>query len=409
MPTPAATAAGDTPPPPPPRHSRSTAVLAAFAVVVLLAGAISGYALGRRHDTNPNNGAFGNSNGSASQPFNQSPFGSAPQSGGSGGNGSNSGNSGSGSSSNTSPNVSSVEASVDPGIVNITSQLGEGVAKGTGMVITSDGEVLTNNHVIDGATNISVQLVDGGATYHATVLGYDATDDVALLKLDNASNLKTVPINTASNVSVNDGIVVIGNAYGQDGTPAAVEGVVTATNKTITASDEFGSNPETLHGLIEVSARVVSGDSGGAVANTNGQVIAMTTAASTDRFSPVAASTTAYAIPISHALDIAHQIEQRDESAHVHIGLHGLLGVAVRDTGADGVSVVGVQDGSAAASAGIGEGDTITSIDGTTVHTANDLERAMAATHQGDRIRVGWQDGNRNSHEETVTLNQGAA
>jgi S1-C subfamily serine protease len=299
---------------------------------------------------------------------------------------------------------------VNPAIVDVTSTLPNGVAKGTGMVLTSDGEILTNDHVITGATSIHVQEVTTGKTYSASVVGYDAANDVALLKISNVSGLKTIST-SSSTVSRGDNVVVIGNAYGQDGSPSVVDGTVTSTNQTITASDETGFNAETLHGLLELSANVVSGDSGGAVADTNGHVVAMTTAVTRSSASPVSISTSsdAYAIPIDHALTIVHQIESGQESSTVHIGEHGLLGVGVRDVNGGGAYVLQVQSGSAAASAGIAAGDTITKLNSTTISSSNDLDNAMASTHVGDHVTIEWQDGNGTAHHATVTLSDGVA
>lgn len=314
-----------------------------------------------------------------------------------------------------------IENAVDPALVDVTATLGgSGTAKGTGLVISSTGEILTNNHVISGATSITVQIAGTGATYHANLVGYDVTGDVAVLQIPNVSGLTTIKTASASTVSANDSVVAIGNALGQGGTPVPAQGIVTAVNQTITAADDTGSAQETLNGLIEISAAVQPGDSGGATVNRYGQVIGMTTAAASSGFRPMstastATTTTAYAIPIDAALSIAGQIESGTASATVHIGEHGLLGVQVSSaTGygsvsGSGAQVVGVQANSAAAAAGIVAGDVIVSVDGHTINSATDLNTAMAATHPGDKITVGWQDSSGQSHTATATLTTGAA
>jgi S1-C subfamily serine protease len=310
-----------------------------------------------------------------------------------------------------------IEAEVDPALVDITATLGrEGVAEGTGMVITSTGEILTNNHVISGATSITVKIDGTGTAYRATVVGYDATDDIAVLQIPNVSNLATIKTASASSVSVNDAVVALGNALGKGGTPAAAEGVVTAVDQTITASDDTGSAQETLNGLIQMSAAVEPGDSGGATVNASGEVVGMTTAASTTEFRPMSttAATTAFAIPIDRALAVAKQIESGTAGATVHLGEHGLLGVEV-ESGAgsfggtgNGVAVVGVQSGSAAATAGIAAGDTIISINGQAIGSVSDLDNALLTTHVGDKITVAWQDSSGQSHTGAITLTTGA-
>ncbi len=418
-------------PAPTPAGSNRTsamAVIAIFAVVLLVVASATGYAIGRGHhttSTNSNASSFPGGTGSANNGTNSggSPFGGgSPFNGGFGnfgpstGDGSSnsgSGTSGSSGSSGTTASATAqkVATAVDPALVDVTSTLPNGTAKGTGMVITSDGEILTNDHVISGATSIHVQFVTTGTTYSASLVGYDASQDVALLKIANVSGLATISTNSSSNVSSGTGVVVIGNAYGQDGTPAVVDGVVVSTNKTITASDEGGFDAETLNGLIEISANVVRGDSGGAVADSSGQVVAMTTAAWSGNASPVSADTAgdAYAIPIDHALSVAHQIEAGQSSSTVHVGEHGLLGVGVGDANGGGAYVGEVQSGSAAEQAGLGAGDTITAVNGTTITSANGLNAAMAATHVGDHVTLQWRDANGASHQATVTLTDGVA
>ena len=137
-------------------------------------------------------------------------------------------------------------AKVEPGVVDITSTLNyqSETAEGTGMVLNSNGLVLTNNHVINGATSIKATLVTSGKTYTARVLGYDVTDDVALLQLQNASGLKTVSVGNSSQVTLGTPVLAIGNAGGQGGTPTVAPGIINATNRTITAGDQGSGTTE---------------------------------------------------------------------------------------------------------------------------------------------------------------------
>ena len=147
-------------------------------------------------------------------------------------------------------------------------------------MLTSTGEILTNNHVIDGATSISVTDVGNGKTYKATVVGYDKSHDIAVLQLQGASGLKTAKIGDSSKATVGESVVAIGNAGGTGGTPSAAGGSIVALNQQITASDELGGASEQLTGLIEVNADVQPGDSGGSLVDSAGQVIGIDTAAS---------------------------------------------------------------------------------------------------------------------------------
>ncbi len=307
-----------------------------------------------------------------------------------------------------------IAARVDPGIVDITTTLadGEGTAEGTGMVISSEGEILTNNHVIDGATTIAAQINGHGRSYSAKVVGYDITHDVAVLQLKNASGLTTIPLGSSSNVASGDSIVALGNALGRGGTPAAVQGEVVALGQTITAASETGSRPQTLDGMIEIAAAIEPGDSGGPVVDSHGKVIAMTTAASRG-MEETSSSKVAFSIPIDTALDVAHQIEAGKTSGDVHVGDRALLGVRVEDSGNDsssstGAAVVGVENGSPAARAGLTAGDVIISVNGKSVETAEALTTALSRAHPGDAVRIGWVDTDGAHHTATAKLIAGS-
>jgi len=178
--------------------------------------------------------------------------------------------------------TSQIASRVDPGLVDVTSTLGYqgATAKGTGIVLTSNGEVLTNNHVVNGATSVSVTDIGNGKTYKATVVGYDQSHDVAVLQLSGASGLTTAATGNSSTVKVGDNVVGLGNAGGADGTPSVAAGTVTALNQSITASDEGSGSSEQLSGLIQTNANIQPGDSGGPLVNSYGQIIGMDTAAS---------------------------------------------------------------------------------------------------------------------------------
>jgi S1-C subfamily serine protease len=205
--------------------------------------------------------------------------------------------------------AATVAAQVNPAVVDIYTTLAGGSAAGTGMVISSSGEVLTNNHVVEGATAISVQVAGTGRTYSASVVGTDKADDVAVIQLRGAANLKAITVGDSSKVSVGDAVLAIGNALGRGGTPLATQGVVAGLNQTITADDGSG-NAETLSGLIQVRALIQPGDSGGPLVDAGGNVIGMDTAAQIGRGRRQSTSSNnGYAIPISTAMAIAKQIE----------------------------------------------------------------------------------------------------
>jgi S1-C subfamily serine protease len=286
------------------------------------------------------------------------------------------------------------------------------------MVLTSSGEVLTNNHVIAGATSISVTDVGNGQTYSATVVGYDITRDLAVLQLHGASGLQTVSIGNSSSVSVGESVVGIGNAGGTGGTPSSAGGSVTALDQSITASDQGGGSSEQLNGLIESNTDIQPGDSGGPLVNDNGQVIGIDTAAS-NGFAFQTNQGGSYSIAINDAITVAKQIEAGRASTTVHIGLTAFLGIEVEPAsgvgggvvpgGSQGVGVVvaAVVTGDPADQAGISAGDAITTISGTAVDSPATLTATLGTHHPGEKVEIGWTDQSGQSHSATVQLASG--
>lgn len=295
---------------------------------------------------------------------------------------------------------------VDPGLVDINTGISYqgATAAGTGMILTSNGLVLTNNHVIQAATSITVRVVATNRTYKATVLGYDAAKDVAVLKLENASGLTPVTLGNSRAVSLKEKIVGIGNAGGANGTPSYVAGTVVAKDQSITAqSDENLSGSEKLTGLIETNALIQPGDSGGPLVTLSGKVVGMDTAASSNQggFS-FGNSTTpaaqAYSIPIDTAIAVAKAIENGNATAAIHIGPTAILGIEVdaantTQPGAPistttGVTVATVMPNTPAASSGLVAGDVITSFDGHSVSTPAQLSALEYSLKPGDTANI---------------------
>jgi S1-C subfamily serine protease len=286
---------------------------------------------------------------------------------------------------------------------------------GTGIVLTSGGEVLTNYHVVDGATSIKVTIAATGSTYPAKVVGHSATADVALLQLKGAGGLTTAKIN-GDTVATGTRVTAVGNAGGT-GALTAADGRVVSLSSTITTASEGSLSSETLRGLIETDADVVAGDSGGPLLDSEGEVIGIDTAASSGQ------EIDGYAIPIAKAEAVVDQIRSGHETSTVQIGASAFLGVEISNAGttnqpgayfgnsgwpassADaGVTVGGVLDGSAAASAGLGVGDTLTAIGSTPITDADSLTSVLASHHPGDRVQISWTDSAEESHRATVTL-----
>jgi S1-C subfamily serine protease len=410
-------------PPMPPRPPRRRAGLLSYLAVALVAGALgAGSVVALYHPASSTSAApQPNGGGQAPVPLPSSAI-PAPSSGGSG----------------TASGETAIVNKVKPGlvIINTTLQYSSETAAGTGMVINPDGLVLTNNHVIEDSTSISATDVFTGRTYQARVVGYDVTGDIALIQLQGASGLRTIPIGDSAGVKSGASVVAMGNADGQSSiVPAA--GQVTALNQTITASDQGGSiSSETLHGMMETNAQIISGDSGGPMADSAGQVIGMITAGSGEGFS-VQQDEAGFAIPIDTALTAAHQIAGGQASSTITIGYPPFMGVYIaqgsnsspqaqaqqqvggfggfggngfggngnqgcytsnRDLSApptiasvsSGTLVVGVICGGPAATAGLTAGSVITAVNGQAIGAPQDLTSAVSKYRPGTTISVTW-------------------
>ena len=386
--------------------------------------------------TAPTTGGSGNSGSSGGSPFG----GSSGSSGNSGGfsfpfgNGSGgSGSSGSGGSSEGAggpSDVSAIASKVAPDLVdvNVDFNYQDVSGAGTGIVLTSDGLVLTNNHVIDEATKVSVTDVGNGKTYPATVLGYDKTHDVALLKLQGASGLQTAKLATGG-ASVGQAVVAIGNAGGTGGTPTSAGGSITALDQGITANDELSGGSEQLSGLIETNANIEAGDSGGPLVNVNGEVLAMDTAAS-QSFTFSAQGNQGFAIPISEAWTIAKDIEANHGTATVHVGSTAFIGLQISPNNSsglglgsgsgsssgfgigqtpttNGLDVSNVVGGTPAAKAGIAAGDVVTKFDGHTITNDSQLTDLLVPYHPGQTATITWVTPTGESHTASITLASG--
>jgi S1-C subfamily serine protease len=375
-------------PPTTPRGGRSSTLrrmlIAGLAVVCLAAGGGTAWAVTSSALTHNSTATLPSGEGNSGGVPSSSP---APLTGGS---------------SASASAIAKVEAAtVD---INATTATGNGQVAGTGMIISSSGLVLTNNHVIDHVVNITAQIDGTGTVYKATVIGYDAQDDVALLQLQGASNLPTVPIGDSAQVTINDQVTVIGNALGRGGNLAVVPGVVSNIDQMITASDESGGT-EQLTGMLEVSANIQPGDSGGPEINSAGQVIGMTTAGSQSS-TPTgqqSGATTGFAVPINKAMQIVSEIRS-GSGPNIHIGLAALLGVSVGPGGTRGAAVAGVRPNTPAVGAGIVAGDIIVKINGQTIASANDLNKAMETFSSGQSPTFVWIDTTGASHSASITL-----
>lgn len=421
------------PPPPPPRPSFIRYVAVAIAAAALGAGAVVGIGHVSSTSSTPSS-ATGPVGGGASTPAQQQPQqpqGSAPAQVPVGGNG-------------LGGSQQAIVSKVSAGlvIINTSLQYRAEQAAGTGMVINSDGLVLTNNHVIENATSVSATVVATGKTYQAKVLGYDQTGDIAAIQLQGASGLRTIPVGDSSKVKTGDSVIAMGNAEGGSQiVPAA--GAVVALHQNITANDENGiDTSEQLHDMIKTDADIISGDSGGALANSSAQVIGMNTAGNNAQFSQQQA--TGFAIPINTALSVVNKIVAGEASSTISIGYPPFVGIFLATSNSSspqqqaqdqaqqgggggfgpeqscynsdanlpvpaniapvnsGVLIIGAICNSSAASAGITGGDVITAVNGQPVATANQLHTDIAKFHPGDTVSLTWV--NLSGHHQTSNI-----
>lgn len=317
-------------------------------------------------------------------------------------------------------NAQAIAAKVDPALVDINTVVqtatSTSAASGTGMIITSSGEVLTNNHVVDQSISISVTIAGHAGSYKAHVIGVSPTADVALIQIEGVSGLPTVTFADSSSVKVGDPVVALGNALGQGGTPALTQGQITAVDQTITASEGSGRS-ETLTGMIQSDAGISPGDSGGALVNSAGQVIGMITAGEAQGFRSTV-SPIGYAVNTNSALTVVNEIRAGQASADVIIGPVGYIGVQIRDLNqqlaaqyglniTNGPLVWAVQAGSPAEQAGMTRLSVITKIGSTSVDSSQSLGNALHAYKPGANVAVTWIDQNGASHTKTLTLTTG--
>jgi S1-C subfamily serine protease len=272
--------------------------------------------------------------------------------------------------------------------------------QGTGMIITSNGEVVTNNHVIAGATAITVTLYGSLKALPATLIDTDPTNDIALLQINNQSNLPTVSYGDSDNVQVGDAVVAIGNALGLSaGTPTVTQGIISAKGRTVQASDSSGSNTESLTNMFQTDAAINPGNSGGPLVDSSGMVIGMNTAVAANETGTAQAQNIGFAIPSNKIEQLLPGLRNKSIGNSSRSGT-GFLGVQIETltpqlrsaynfVPSQGAVVLAVQPSSPAEVAGLQEGDVITSLNGKAITSADQLGTAIQADTPGQTVRIG--------------------
>ena len=268
-------------------------------------------------------------------------------------------------------------------VVTINSQIsdasGEGEASGTGVVLTSDGEILTNAHVIEGATKVSVRFAGETEPRIATVLASDAGNDLALLKID-ATNLKPATFAQPGTIRIGDQVIAIGYALALDGGPSVTSGIISALKRTIIT--ESGA----LNGLIQTDAAISSGNSGGPLVNLRGEVVGINTAVARSDVNQ-AANNVGFSISVDEIGPVLEQLRSQASGVDRQEGFLG-VGLAARTDGGQGAIITSVQPDSPASLAGIQQDDIVLSVDGEPIDGQAGLVAAIRDAAPGQTVEI---------------------
>lgn|GEM_PF-1835576 len=296
------------------------------------------------------------------------------------------------------------EVGAAPGIFMVDTQVYQYLGFGTGMVVSSDGLAITNYHVVESSMTVSITMADTNQRYSATVLGRDADRDIAVLQIDTEDQPLEVASINPGQVTTGDTVAGVGNAGGQ-GYLTSVVGEIQSTNETIHIEpQEPGSPAQYLEQLIMITSDIVPGYSGGPTVDSDGQVIAVSTAASQNTTDTNEAF--GYAVPITNALAVVEQVLQGDDSGSVVIGAGGALGIVVSSEPGSGARVIEVSNGSAGAEIGLQPDDLILEIDGQEVVNSSFISRYVRDKSPGDDVDVVWQTADGSRMQATVELDE---
>ncbi len=275
--------------------------------------------------------------------------------------------------------VAQVAEFVAPSTVTVSADVGAGVSLGTGIIVTDDGEILTNAHVIEGADAVRVRLAGETEPRKATVLAADRGNDLALLRISGDGFQEATFADPAS-VRLGDDVMAIGFALGLDGEPSVTLGIVSALDRSVGQGDVY------LDGLIQTDAAISSGNSGGPLVNAAGEVVGVNTAVARDT-AVFTATNVGFAISAGEALPIIETLRAQAEGAPRE---EAFLGVNLEDRrdGGQGVIVTGVEADTPAADIGVTVGDLIVAIDGATTDGSSSLIAAIRDKQPGDSVVV---------------------
>jgi len=276
-------------------------------------------------------------------------------------------------------NVAEVADYVAPSVVTISADVNGGTSLGTGVIISTDGEILTNAHVVENATEIRVRLAGETEPRRVSLLAADRGNDLALLRMS-GDGFEAATFADPGSIRLGDEVVAIGFALGLDGEPSVTLGIVSALNRSIGQSDVF------LDGLIQTDAAISSGNSGGPLVNAAGEVVGINTAVARDT-STTSATNVSFAISVTEALPIVEALRAQADGALRREAYFG-VGLEDRRDGGQGVIVTGVEADTPAAAAGVVGGDLIVAVDGSTTDGSAGVIAAIRDREAGDTIDI---------------------
>jgi putative serine protease PepD len=375
---------GGSTPPPNPRRAGLLAAVGSSLAIALVAGGSAGYVAGRHADnaalTDP--GASLGTGSSTSATLNRAP-----------------------------DSVAGIAARVLQSVVNISVKSDSGEGTGSGVVIRSDGYVLTNNHVVDAAGAVVTVSFNGAESVEvpASIVGRDPDTDLAVIKVQTSKKLVPAALGQSRGLVVGDPVIAIGSPLGLAGT--VTSGIISALNRTVNVPGQSGSATP-LFNAIQTDAAINPGNSGGALVDAKGQVIGINSAIATlgnggglGGESQSGSIGVGFAIPIDEARSVAEELIRTGTATHPAIGVKALTSTS---GGTSGALVQGVLPGAPAEKAGIQAGDTIIAVDGTAVHSVDELIVAIREHKIGDSVTLTYlRNGQKSTAKVTLEDNKG--
>jgi putative serine protease PepD len=307
--------------------------------------------------------------------------------------------------------VEQVAAKVVPSVVKLETAMGRQSEEGSGIILSSDGLILTNNHVVAagakggqlGGQSTTTVTFNDGRTAPFTVVGTDPSSDIAVIRAQGVSGLTPIAIGSSSNLKVGQDVVAVGSPLGLEGT--VTTGIISAMNRPVASGGDAGDQNSVLD-AIQTDAAINPGNSGGALVNMNGELVGINSAIASlgDTSGPQAQSGNiglGFAIPVDQAKRIADELIQTGTATHASLGVQ-----VGNDATVNGAKIMEVVSGGAAAQAGLPSGAVVTKLDDRVIGSADALVAAVRSKAPGDTVTLTYSDPSGASKTVQVTLAQ---